>query len=1550
MKKHNHEYKRNWKRFSLLALLAVFSAGTTGTGVYVSLSNQIKKENENNLNQDEPDMVDPAPLPEENDFSKTINKTLQAKRLNIHQLDLTSYFGSSNDKPVNLSLNNASVDLSKINEALFSLNSDLNVKYNGLDQNMTFALVEDTAVYVSALNGKFAFSAPKTIDDVVNLISKFVALPSDDKSSDALSSIDLSSLLSKVTDALNGLDVKSEKLTDGTYQYTISMGDLLMNGVSIQNINIVLFGNEDHDLTGLQIASQDTPIIISKDNDVILKIYAGTKGADGNQAAISASSESYDFDTTGYSNIDDANKSIFSTLAEIFTKNETSTDLRAGIKVKAQLDSVTREKDPVDENKINVSTKAKKNFDGGFYVDANNITKNFALAKMGFQAIMTSAEDASEEDHIKMAYTGGNDGAIYLDLDDYKGKLLNADSSKMLDFLTGTTGEKAIQVIGNALGKTLDSFSFDTLKSGDVSKILSMVKTIAGDNSSSQPSKESDLTSINETINGISIAYNTSSDLAQFDITLPSSKLGLSPLSSTDNLTLSVKLNNREHKVTDILVKGLSFDSYALSSIEFTLDDYEESKIAIPTLSEQANYVDYKATLGIFTTLTKMISKERYSADYSFLFQHKDSSDSTKDMALMASGNLSADMTGVSPLLEKDATGNKVNHFNKGKYRISLNANQGKDTLDNRLDVIYQDQNLYFGYDAVYGENTDTVFKNYISHASLTDMRSVIDSKSSKDATASLDAMDDVLSLLSLNQNFLDDISALKNNWTLTSGLKSFLSIRNGANSDELILSLNVPYVLEGSVLAGKVGAIDLTISSKDNEETPFLESISVSTYVIDNNNTVSFKITFPEYTDFSLTEEQKSSYQEIQDASSIFEAFYDLNTDLEKSEIDVNAAVDKTKASTKEKSNLVRVNGLALRDKANNAFSGSLSVTTPSLSNLYSENKTTSVQKIEFQKEDDDDGSTHLLAEYNDKMHVLLSNHSVKELADMLIEVPQAEKGTYPVLDYLSTSEKLVKSLPMEDVIRTKNSDILTKYPLIHKVTFDDANDRIILEVSRRLFDATATDNNDFMTLTIGYTSDDDPKITSVSFSTTQAVQDKEGNITDTISISGSISLKDYDETKVPEILPYQKTITLEDGTTQVIDNRSKYINLDNVNTLIRAGLDTTEFNYFDVHGTFNVDLMSDLKDETVYIRPFSFDLDVEYSAFINEGQVYQYVSILNSGKDLGEEGFHSTEFFLQGEDAYVSINETDSGKTTSTSYLTTVDNIKDNFAYYALSLSLDLDSRPAGKTLMANLYHSLGEKAAENGDVTETEVTQENGDTEKTYSSLLSQINIGLESDFSSLISSAIYNQNNQQFALTLDPNSLLSKDTSEDTLDLKDYLSIDNTNINLYHQTIHHYGTKKVTDEKGNVTTVEDKSIDNKQIPFYGFSLGTDINILPYNDGKSSALRLGIRGKAKMSYSNRELQKATSEEEVESIKNDSMKRYFGFIDTFNQATDKPQDKYLIQGYSMVEHEIYDFTSWKLTTFYNSYTINDNGMSVTRELSSDGDYTLLSNWFYYD
>lgn len=790
-------------------------------------------------------------------------------------------------------------------------------------------------------------------------------------------------------------------------------------------------------------------------------------------------------------------------------------------------------------------------------------------------------------------------------------------------------------------------------------------------------------------------------------------------------LTLVLSVNNEIENGFSLEIKNLVYKDFKLN---VSLDVSSLDKVDLKYSDEELNaFKDYKGVATIFNSISDLVEKKKFTTTYSMAVL-----DTSENKTTTIDGEISADMTSFS----------KESDPYYGDYKLSLNTNLNGYSHD--FDIRYLNHDVYLKF--------DKFFQQKISDTEIGEIYKIIDNNTDADSDTFKDISDTLEYLKS--DSFINHLfSCVINDYSLV-GLEDYLTIdKNNNDPNKLIVELNLPKVLEETYLKDKLSSITLEVDTDENKLTSLsLKGLSYSSYTLD------FTLNLEDvYNDFSLTDDEKSLYTEMDELSKVVNGMYALPTSKTQFSVNLQGGVfkeNKTDEGVSEKYALGLVGDVQV-DLSTKTTNGDNIPDVGGVLDLYQpkDNNTSTISSYDFSNDnntiheikfaykdslrefDEDKGystSGQTIAEYtsidstisssdSNSMHLLMKNSDIFSIYDRVTSINgDSDNLLYKYLhSYFDTASKVSTGLPLMDAFKNKDYTMLLN-DYIKKVEFHDKE--MVLEFAPSLLD----DDYDYESkkdyLTIKF--DDNYEIQSA---------DIEGYYS-SYHLKASISLGSYDTSKKPTLMEYNDT------------NKSNFVDVHGFDTLINCFITTTEHHFFDLSGDLSVGVNA--------LSIANITLSTYFTAYISveDEDVNAYLSFNNGNKSISDNGFYGTEFFVTNENMYT-IRTTNSSKkgtngaTSEIRKLTKDELIGDTkrAVYYILDYILNISSAQAkvgfipitvtvGGMIMNSIYKSIDDSSS-----SETTLTSN-------YSSLITQ---AIESD----------TDTGGQFQLSLDLGKLIN-----------------------------------------------------------------------------------------------------------------------------------------------------------------------------------------------
>lgn len=879
------------------------------------------------------------------------------------------------------------------------------------------------------------------------------------------------------------------------------------------------------------------------------------------------------------------------------------------------------------------------------------------------------------------------DETLYLALNNlFRGKVENSTLSEIFDYVSQVGSSNLEKNIADILNKTISQTDFDSLIKGDYSKYEGMIKSFT-------------------------YTYNQG-----FKIEFFSKFFGLST-SSTDSFSISLDVieSEEEKGLKNIKIEGLNVSSMT-SDVTLSIEDSSNiSKTEVT--DEEKNYKNYECVTPIFKTLVDLVDDKKMQANIALIYQ-----DTSASINYSLNGKIKADMTNiVKDSYDMNTLSGSVDHYSSGNYEIELNVNTGSNTLNSQFDVRYEDKNIYLGYN--YSDGT-YMFRNQFPDSEISKIKDVIDSKtktsttSTTSASNSLEESNSIISAIKNSENFKNLKENIKNG--SLKDLDNFIYIdKTNQDTSKIVIQADADYFLKDTSYEGKVSDITFSINTETNKISSL--DLNLNNSLADSKeDKLSLSISFEDYVEDLLSDTDKKTYTVINNASQLVGVFYSLPTTLQKFGLEVDASV-KYKADngndqevklgeyyeTYGDTSSTKNKGFAavdLSDTNNPICYGGIGITHPFLG----DNSKTADQKVVFNYSGVFDKTTlkltdgHFEAKYNDNMNISMEKSDVQDIMKTAKSIDENNL----LYRYLGDLQNGTSGLPIMDIISTKNPAILLQYKYIKSVDITD--NKITIVASSKLFDDTVTSDNDQdETLVIEHDG------TNITKATISAVVGK-------YTVSASLVLTSFDKYSKPNF-------DTSDGYT---------VDMSGFKTLLTCLVNTTKHNYMELEGSFKLNMK---------VLSFSSSLiDIDASAkakiYIENNEAYAYIAVNNHSKNMSDDGYRMTEFFIKEQQVFVCQTKT----STSISWFKTKYTTTSEYFY----------TTAEDFTKPSHLVYYLFNYVLDSGNILNNALTQNIKDDDSSSSSNLISSN-----DFSKVINKAELDSTNRTFTLSLNLGSIFS-----------------------------------------------------------------------------------------------------------------------------------------------------------------------------------------------
>lgn len=553
------------KKVVIYSLVSALSLGVAGSAVYATMdladrNSTNKTNNQQGNNNDPTDPTLPSDDPDENNtLSKMVNRLLTVSELKLPSVALT--LTSVAEKPIYFNLTDTAVDMADAMKGNINFSTSLNVKYDSIDETLNLALEDTGFAYVSYRSHNYAFSAPKTINGVMDMLKACgIAVPD---LSGGTASIDTSALLEKAQGLMTDI-LKTESVNGTTTNYTVHLDDFTKDKTTISNFDLVIaIDNTDYSLTGIA-TKNNTPIKI---NDIGLNLSATCTFLEKSTYA--------HVNTEDYQDLTGATDSILSTVTKIVGEKKTNVGLELSLET---TDSKTKA--------VSSST-----ITGLMQADVSSAGKDFSKGVYSLSLAHPYKDDTASGDQIDVQY--GNE-TTYIKIDNlFAGKVTNSSISTIFDSVSSATDDKSFKGISDELEAVLGQCDLTTLLSGDTSVYTNFVKSFTYQKNQ-----------------GFTLEINAKAfGLGDYTIAIV-----LSVTEGTDDVPgkiVDLQVNNLQYQGIKASIKLTPEDFTAITPIA-NRDAFKDYKAVVPLYQTVSDLMKNKQVAATYSLLYTS-SKETYS-------------------------------------------------------------------------------------------------------------------------------------------------------------------------------------------------------------------------------------------------------------------------------------------------------------------------------------------------------------------------------------------------------------------------------------------------------------------------------------------------------------------------------------------------------------------------------------------------------------------------------------------------------------------------------------------------------------------------------------------------------------------------------------------------------------------------------------------------------------------------------------------------------------------------------------------------------------------------
>lgn len=1305
------------KRIVIYSLVGLLAASLSGATTYALAYNQ---SNNNNLNQNTssessstdygPSYYDPDAGKVPTGFAGLIYNLTSKGDMAINDLTVSlngNIDGKATDT-LTLGFSDGNVDYN--DTSALKLKSALSVKYgtasNYLSTGFNVDYESGDYAYFSFVDGakaeqKLMMKAPSTLGGITTLLNGIISTP--DFDTDGLLS-DLMGVLPSFTSALDtdAINNTMQTLADGSFRFTINFGNIDIpigeDTVSLTNFNVILGCDSNYYFNYVGLPEGNTLGISYASGESTTSINLGLEGSFTQVTAASGNSSTF-------VGMTDEEKSAYTDISSVYTTANSLCEVIADIankKVDGEDNPNYRKFTSALSIKADYPVEDATDLDltGSLSADLSKITNKDDFEMGAFELNLTKKYDNPNKASSKGTVLF-KDGTSYLKLNDtIKGKVSNTSLENIISLAGSMTTEPTKEEVIAQQGASVLSLSALIAQAKDNPYIIGR--------------------------------YVPSSLVSGFEYSKTYIGFGLNGKAlGMDDEVMSIKINTSE----DGTFRSFSIENISVGGVVISLELDLSAGYAFTLDPTSVEFDDYSGVSSLFNSVNKfykLFTDSENSDSNAFKVNYQmNLASSTNGTNYQVKGAIEGDTTGLD-LADKDNT-------DYGKYHISSSLIDTKRNTTSGIDAYYQDK-------AIYLESNHGVIKNSLTDTCTAELVDLVNSKSGV-STSSLDKTTTTSSMQSAMDKVTDlfgDGAFLKDLYSMMAGdfnsLSNYFTVANGTDvegnktADKVIITLNLKAITaDSSSLADYCKDISSLAIEFDNQN-DYLSAISLTglkytkdgvlsddsdNYAATADMTLSFDNT-DSLTYTPLTSEKTSQFVAADNA---IDAFINLPSDNEKFGLNLTASLGATSMSGFANVDRTLTNAA---EQSTPAAKGNLTVLEP-----LKDNKTqTHSINFSYQSSGTHMSSSYMgytpeegmsVADYNGNMHLRLSNSSIFEIVDAVSNVSDTNllNPSQLLAHYTTTTSEVVNGLSITDIIANKDYlHLLDNYILAAQVNSSD----IVLKLNPMLFNGTDDSANPY-TLTIGY-ENTAAEGADAHYSVTGAtLEAKLGDSTMSIVIS-----RDAYATKAsPEVMAYTEA------------NEGEFIDLDNLPTFVKMGLNTTEQSYFYLTGALLVNV--------TILSGKAVDLNAYFMAKVKvedkKTKAYIYVLAYNKNNnssastDPTTEGFYATEFFVDEDMAYVCQTHTEIVKSGFLNLTKTKTVFSQNFKVTREELIGDTN-----RMVYYILDFILNVKEASFGELIDCEV----------FSNIGSSSTAVVNHDYSQYIDSAVYDANNCKYTLQL------------------------------------------------------------------------------------------------------------------------------------------------------------------------------------------------------
>lgn len=516
--------------------------------------------------------------------------------------------------------------------------------------------------------------------------------------------IDILSLLPMVGTIGGSLASDKEVLENGNFRYKIEIPGSLISNTFQDTITINLDCNSKGELTNLSLNLLAIPIggktitlSMGTDNIKMHGINSGTSNEiidDYKNGLTGSSLEEY------YTNNLDSTPNIITTIGKMMKSKSFQFDYSLDFNEFALNDAAPAYIPSLGDKNEAVSHTFNGKIQGDFKDGFNNGNYGFSINK-----------SAHFGNNLSVQYQGGlnenNAKGILIGLNGTKGYMSDASLNDLFGIATNITKENTIERAFATSNDILNNSVIADIIAGNYYKYKEILKKITIKNDI----ENSVTLSIQVLLGGLNlnIPFQFESTPVEININYKNTN------NMENNLINYVELKNVPIRRVTRNESNVAKTYLDVATLKLNLSSVDNSGLTLVTKNDLSSYVDYKAAIPLFNSISDVIKKKQFNSAYTLTYNHASTD-------YVFKGTMAADLN--------EATFNStaaLTDKNYGKYRLTAAANINDIAHNVQLDYIpnpsNNDQTLYFNY---YSQNPDYRTRLSLNTQTMSNMFDVI--------------------------------------------------------------------------------------------------------------------------------------------------------------------------------------------------------------------------------------------------------------------------------------------------------------------------------------------------------------------------------------------------------------------------------------------------------------------------------------------------------------------------------------------------------------------------------------------------------------------------------------------------------------------------------------------------------------------------------------------------------------------------------------------------------------------------------------------------------